>query len=98
MDSSSFFTAIGSEELEVGATAVGLTVVEVNGVWASKVHVTVETQAIRYTYDGSTPTAAVGHPVAAGSSFAVYGPENVARLQMIAQTGTADIYATIEAV
>lgn len=95
MDTGSFFTAIGFEEISLDAVK-GVTT-KVGDVDVYKVFISVETQAIRYCYDGTTPTASKGHPVAAGGSFTVYGFENVANLRMISQTGTAVLDVTLEA-
>lgn len=55
---------------------------------------TVETDAIRYTVDGTTPSNTVGHIVAAGSNFTVTGTNNLLRLKMAKVTNNATVMAT----
>lgn len=62
---------------------------------------TVETDSIRFTYDGTTVTRSVGHPVSAStttfSSFIVYGYDNVRNLKMIgAGSASATVQCTFE--
>lgn len=62
---------------------------------------TVETDSIRFTYDGTTVTRSVGHPVSASTStfasFIVYGYSNVRNLQMIgAGAASATVQCTFE--
>lgn len=45
-------------------------------------------QDIRFTCDGTTPTAAIGIRCAAGTSALVNGEGNVANLKMIREDGT----------
>lgn len=72
--------------LTVGAAAVGLTIPSTKPApnWA---HITVETQSIRYWVDGSTPTAAEGHLVAAGGSIDLSGNDEVRKFSAIRATG-----------
>lgn len=62
---------------------------------------TVETDSIRFTYDGTTVTRSLGHPVSASTStfasFVVYGYDNVRSLKMIgAGTTSAVVQCTFE--
>lgn len=50
--------------------------------------------AIRYTIDGTTPTATVGMPVAAGATFIVTGPSNVDNLKLIRQATDSTVDCT----
>lgn len=45
------------------------------------------TNNVRYTYDGTSPTASVGHRGAAGTNFEVYGSGNMSRLRFIREGG-----------
>lgn len=47
--------------------------------------------AIRYTFGHTTPTASVGIPVAAGTTFLVTGAANVDNFKMIRQSGDSTI-------
>ena len=58
---------------------------------ADAAHITVEGNDIRYTYDGTTPEAAVGHPVAAGGERLVRGGILVTALQFIRVSADATI-------
>jgi len=62
---------------------------------------TVENESIRFTYDGTTVTRSLGHPVSASTStfasFIVYGYSNVRNLQMIgAGSSSAVVQCTFE--
>lgn len=57
---------------------------------------TVATDAIRFRYDGTNPTASVGHLVAAGGTFEVEGYQNVRNLKMIRVTSDATVFCTYE--
>jgi hypothetical protein len=51
---------------------------------AKSVLITTETADIRITFDGTAPAAgAAGHLILAGSSFTIYGYQNIAALKMI---------------
>lgn len=56
-----------------------------NPLQANYAFIVVETSAIRYRDDGTPPTATVGTPVAAGSSFEYDG--ELTDLQIIGQAG-----------
>lgn len=62
---------------------------------ADAAHISVFTDAIRYTYDGTTPTASVGHLIAANDEKILIGRTNVAALQMIRVTGDASVFVTL---
>lgn len=51
-------------------------------------------QPLMMTWDGSTPTATHGHPIAANGTFVVEGSFNVSRIQLIRQ-GDTDATAVI---
>lgn len=48
---------------------------------------TVETNPVRFRFDGTAPTATVGHLMAAGDSFLVTGDANVSNMRLIRQGG-----------
>lgn len=56
---------------------------------ATIAQISVETAGVRYRDDGIAPTATVGMPVAAGTSFQYAGP--LTAIQFIAQSGSPTI-------
>lgn len=64
----SVLNAFTSDQITVGAAAVGLTQSKVRngGRWAEKVLLTVGTATIRWLDDGTDPTSTVGHVAYAG--------------------------------
>lgn len=86
---------VSFEQLTVSSTAKLLTATKYDigdgeGV-ADLAIISVETDAIRYRTDGVAPTATVGMPQAANSTFTVYGVLCVKKLQMIRVTTDATI-------
>ena len=69
-------------------TLVGLTFTQAQVDRASRARITCDTQAIRYTYDGTVPTASIGHHLAVGAQTEVTGMANIARLQFIRAGGS----------
>jgi hypothetical protein len=55
--------------------------------------VSVETQAVRYREDGTNPTAAIGHLIAAGGSI-TFDAATLRRVKLIQATATAVINIT----
>jgi hypothetical protein len=54
-------------------------------------------QGVSLTWDGTTPTAALGRPLAAGATVEVVGNANVQALQMIRSGGSdATVSITLE--
>lgn len=51
--------------------------------------VTVEDQEIRFRYDGTDPTAGVGHVMGDGDAITLVGPERISRFMMI-RKGVSD--------
>ena len=51
---------------------------------------TVETNTIRYTHDGTTPTTAVGHSLAAGGALVLKGAKNIYNLKVINAAGASN--------
>lgn len=82
------------EVLAVPTTAggVGFTAAETQEAAGSHVScalVTVETAPIRYTQDGTVPTATVGHEAPVGATIIIVGHHNITRFLAIANTATA---------
>jgi len=79
------FTA--REPLTVGGTAVALTA----ATYGNSRHavITVETAPIRFTVDGSTPTAAQGHIANPGDILTLANQDQVRKFQAIRLTGTS---------
>lgn len=75
-------------------TDVGFTAAEVKA--ADRMRVTVETNAIRYRYDGTAPTASVGHLLATGSVLILDGHNNIANFQVIADSSDGAVMVTLE--
>lgn len=58
---------------------------------------TVETDSIRFRFDGTAPTRTVGHPSASNSNFTLTGYQNIRNLSMIGSgTATATVTCTSE--
>lgn len=88
------------ESLTVSTAALGVTasklLINQEGGFrkrAVKAFITVESQPVRFRIDGTDPTAAVGHPLAAGDSISIEGEQNVSRLRLI-RSGASD--ATVQ--
>lgn len=83
------FETITVSSTPIGGTASKLTINQAGGFRkrAQKAVLSVESQPIRFRYDGTSPSSTVGHLLAAGDYFTVNGEDNVAALKMIA-TGT----------
>jgi hypothetical protein len=64
---------------------------------ASRARITADTQPIRYCYDGTTPTASIGHYMAVGAQTEVMGIPNIARLAFFRAGGSdGNISITLE--
>lgn len=58
---------------------------------------TVETDSIRFEVDGSSPTATVGHKIAADTAFNITGYDNVRAIRFFGSgTATAKVSCTFE--
>jgi hypothetical protein len=51
----------------------------------------VQTQAVRWRADGTSPTTSVGSRLTAGSSLIITGDALMSAIEFIAETGTAEI-------
>ena len=94
-------TAACADEARTGSsTAVGpteATYAPADEVAATCAFVTVADNPIRYRTSGDDPTASVGHEVASGGYFEVFGAENVANLRMIrSDTSDAEVFISYE--
>ena len=64
---------------------------------ASRARMTARTTGAMYTYNGTTPSATVGHLLAVNTTVVVEGAANIAALQFIQESGgNAVITITLE--
>lgn len=63
---------------------------------ADRARISAATDAVRYRYDGSAPTATVGHVLAANGTIEVIGNANIKALQFIRVTNDAVVSVTLE--
>lgn len=89
------------ETITVSNTALGFTAAKILSHTAGGRHkrcvkalVTVEADAIRINFDGSTPTATVGHKLSVGDSFSIVGDQNITKWRMIRVTNDATVSVT----
>lgn len=88
--------AYGTESITVSNTAIGFTDATINPqrrIKPIKAVFVVETAAIRFTVDGSTPTSTVGFLAEIGDIVTINGEHDIEKFKAI-RTGTAD--ATIQ--
>jgi len=64
---------------------------------AKTAHITVESNDIRYRYDGVKPLAAEGHPLISGGERIIEGTGNIMALNFIAQGSDATINVSLHA-
>ena len=89
--------AYSHESITVSTAALGFTTSEtrktISGttqtVSAVEALITVESNPIRYTMDGTTPTSLVGHLLTDGDNITVSGMGNIKRFKMI-RSGASD--------
>lgn len=83
------------ESISVAGTAIGFTAATrksaANGADARFAFATLETDQIRWTVDGTTPTATVGHLASIGDTIELHDPNNIANFLAIKVTGTATL-------
>ena len=77
------------EAVPVEGTAIGMTVTAAAGMKPSAAVITVESAAIRFTVDGTTPTATVGHLAEPGDVIELVGWDQVNLFLAIRQGGTS---------
>lgn len=58
--------------------------------------ITAHTQAVVFTYDGSTPTATHGHVLPANGTVSIQGNTNIQALKFIRQSSDATVSVTLE--
>lgn len=63
---------------------------------ANRVILTVEAQSLRYRYDGTAPTDAIGHLLTAGSRLELVGNDNIQNLRVIRVTTDSTVMVTLE--
>ena len=75
----------------VGFTAAKISINQVGGFHkrAVRAFVTVETNPVRFWYDGSTPTSTVGHHLNSGDSVTIDGEGNVTNFKVIRSSEAA---------
>jgi len=92
-------SAFAFEQITVNG-AVGFTSATFNpsntGGPAQRAVVTVETDQVRYTIDGTTPTSTVGHLLAVGDVLVLEGRKNLSNAKFIKVTNNATISCTYE--
>lgn len=80
--------------ITVSTTSIGIAAATRDG--AKNCYLTVETNPIRWRYDGAAPTSTVGHPVAAGGQIVLTTRTEMDSFKAIRDT-TASGDATVEA-
>ena len=83
------YDAYDKETITVSSTAVGFTSSKITNCKIAFCTLDADGGAIRYWFDGSTPTATQGHYVAAGGSFTISGNNNIRNFKAI-RAGTDD--------
>lgn len=85
------YDAYAYEAITVSTTALPCTAAKLvdGNANAQQIYITVESNAINWTIDGTTPTSTVGHNLTAGSSLTITGNRNIVALKMI-RSGGAD--------
>lgn len=73
---------------------IGFTQAQVDN--ADRMRLTVETQPLRYRYDGTSPTTSVGHQLVAGSELILLGQQNIAGFEIIAVSTNGAVFITLE--
>jgi hypothetical protein len=89
-------TPFAYEDITVSSTAIGATAATINSATGKAAYAlfTTETNPLRYTVDGTTPTATLGHLVSAGQQIEVCGFVAVSQLRMIRTGSDATVRAT----
>jgi len=87
---SSGLTAFDHGALTVDATAGGVAIPDLAD--AVRAVLTLETAQVRYTYDGTAPTAAVGHLVEIGDVLIVEGAAALAAFRAFRTGSTSGVF------
>ena len=80
---------LNHESVTVAGTAIGITTTAADGILPTAAYITVEDAAIRFTLDGTTPTATVGHLAQPGDSIELVDRTELAGFSAIRQGGTS---------
>ena len=90
------YEAITVSTASIGCTAAKLSYTPTLGNIrkAEEILATVETDSVRYRFDGGTPTAAIGHLAGPGTVISVKGSGNIERFRMIRVTTDASVKVT----
>ena len=93
--------AYAYEAITVSSTALGLTASNyaespsTRGT-VKRVLITVETDQVRFTTDGTTPTSSIGHLVDARQTITLEGRDDIAKFKAIRVTTDASLKVTYE--
>ena len=68
----------------------------VNGNKTVRAIIQLESADIRYTYNGTSPTASIGQKIVDGSWFQIIGDDNITNFEAYGLTGTATAYIVYE--
>lgn len=84
------------ETIAVSSTAIGATAATINSATGKAAYAifTTETNPLRFTADGTTPTSTVGHLVQAGQQIEACGFVAVSQFRMIRTGSDATVQAT----
>jgi hypothetical protein len=93
----------GYETITVSNVAIGFTaakIIPTSGDFLGKVcqavFCTLETDSIRFTLDGTTPTSAIGHLLNAGQNLTLKNPSDISNFRAIRVTGDASLKVTFK--
>lgn len=95
-------SAYASEQITVSTTSIGITTALIDqcatrfDLPVRRVFVSIESNTIRFRYDGADPTSTVGHPCLANGSFVLEGEGNIRSFRMIRVSGDATATVTLE--
>lgn len=87
-------TVFAYEDITVSSTAIGCTTATIAPTTHGPAHrafITTETDSIRWTVDGTTPTSSKGHLSYAGEAIEIEGIANVAAFRAIRVTTNATL-------
>jgi hypothetical protein len=90
--SSQFNKTVSNAALDL-VTGLNFSQTDVNA--ADAAHITVTGNDLRYTYDGTTPTATIGHPLPVGSDILIRGQSLIANLKFIRQGSDGVVNITL---
>ena len=93
--------SVSYEAITVAATAIGFTATKIlptsgdwSGVKCEEAFCTLETDSVRWTVDGTTPTASVGHLMVAGESLTLESRSDITNFRAIKVTNDASLKVT----